>query len=704
MKRKSTRLVRLAAQSLGILAAVAVSGCATDTATEAPAVSSLAPAPAPAAEAAPAPAAEAVPAPQPETPLRVAAVFGDGAVLQRDLPAPVWGWAAPGVSVTVTLSKDGQPVGEALTAKADETGRWKVALPAQAAGGPYTLAISQPGETVTFSDVLFGDVWICSGQSNMEMNYGWGLTRGKEDMETNNIPNVRLFIVQNATDAVPRKDVAPAVWKAATSLENVRSFSAVGYFFGTALHQAMPEVPIGLIDSTWSGTYIQTWLSLESMDALPEMTNAVARRRAAITDWQNGGREKYEDARAAWQKAVDTVGFDEEGKSPADADYDLSAWKQVTLPATMEKHVNGNYDGSVWYVRKVVLTAEQAAATNAVLSLGAIDDQDTSYVNGKQVGLTKNHQAMRRYKLPAGLLCEGTNTIAVRAVDLGGIGGFTSPAKELCLKLDGDTISLADTWSWKDFGALPVMPPNLGSPSANSLSACYNAMMRPLFPLAVKGAIWYQGCSNVGGHKLYEKLFPAMAADWRAGFSGGDFPIYLVQLAAFLGTNEKPVESDWAAMRWSMMQIGETLKNSGTAVAIDIGDHHDIHPKDKKTVGERLARLALVRTYGDTSLVEAGPIPEAATLKDGAVEISFRFAEGLKTSDGEAVSGFQLSVDGDTFVWADAVIDGSVVRVTLPEGTEGTPKKVRFAWDHYPVCNLVNGADLPCGPFEFDVK
>jgi sialate O-acetylesterase len=230
-------------------------------------------------------------------------------------------------------------------------------------------------------------------------------------------------------------------------------------------------------------------------------------------------------------------------------------------------------------------------------------------------------------------------------------------------------------------------------------------MFAPIFPLAVKGAIWYQGCANICGEKLYFKLFNAMVDDWRTNLTGGDFPVYLVQLAAYRQTNEAPHDSAWARMRWVMTQLGETVKNCGTAIAIDVGDHIDLHPKDKKTVGERLARLArlaLNRTYGRKHIVEAGPIPTGVARSEQGIVVSFKNAVGLKTSDAAEVSGFQV-VDGDgKAVWAKAKIAGETVVVSVPEST--AVSAVRFAWDDYPVCNLVNAESLPCGPFAYDVK
>ncbi len=629
---------------------------------------------------------------------RFAHIFTSGAVLQRDLPAPVWGWTDPNASISLALSKDGADIAT-LTATADETGRWMVRLPAQKAGGTYTLKLSGGDDTVTLDDILFGDVWLCSGQSNMEMNYDWGLARGREDMETNRLPSVRTFIVPNATAATPRDDIGEQTWKPATSLENVRKFSACGYFFGTALHQALPDVPIGLIDATWSGTPIQTWLSLDALHTVNgDYAKWVEKRREQIDEWNRSC--PFQAQMDKWRADCAAMERDANGKLPTEDGYDFSTWKSVELPVSMEEHIAPSFDGVVWYVRTVELDAKQLAeAKTPVLHLGPIDDKDVTYVNGKVVGETRNYAADRHYKIPANLLRVGKNTIAVCATDNGGAGGFQKGnASKMVLSLaENLSVPLAGTWSCLSYVPPPV-PENLDKPGSHSLASCYNAMVRPLFPLAIKGAIWYQGCSDVGRHEVYDDLFAAMSADWRKGFSGGCFPLYLVQLAAFMQTHDAPINSNWAAMRWTLMQIGESQPSCGTAVAIDIGNHTDIHPKDKKTVGERLARLALVRTYGDSSIVPCGPIPRSAVRTGKDIEIRFDFADGLKTSNGEKVKGFQISFDGKTYQWTDAEIDGTVIRIASPDAAA-----IRFAWDDYPVCNLVNGADLPCGPFALPV-
>lgn len=631
-------------------------------------------------------------------PLALSGIFSDNAVLQRDMETPIWGVSEPGQEIHVAVVKGDQVVAKSTT-KADAQGKWLVKTKPFAAGGPYSITVASAADvSLTITNVLFGDVWICSGQSNMEMSYGWGLTNGKEELETNTYADIRLLNVPNRTSVSPKTTVE-AKWKVCTP-EEAKRFSACGYFFGAALKKELPDVPIGLVDVTWSGTYIQTWLSLESLEGVEGLADAVAARREAIKYWQEGGAAKFEDDLAKWQATVDPLAGKEE--KPCAIDFDDAAWQKALMPATFEKHIEKGFDGVVWYRTKVELSAEQAA-TPAVLSLGKIDDQDEAYVNGVKVGGQARYDVSRKYDIPNGLLKEGVNVVVVRIFDSGLAGGFTGVAADLVLKVGTNGVSLAGEWAYSaNKVRVAAKPENLNPPQANSYSACYNGMFTALFPMAVKGAIWYQGCSNVGGEELYYKLFEAMVADWRSNLSGGDFPVYIVQLASFLQTHDEPMDSSWARMRWVMMQLGENVKNCGTAVAIDVGDHKDIHPKDKKTVGARLARLALVRTYGRKDIVEAGPIPIGAAKTAEGVVVSFKNAVGLKTTDGGEVAGFQVVDAQGKVVWAKAAVDGDKVVVSVPEGIEASI--VRFAWDDFSACNLVNGENLPCGPFKMAVE
>ena len=636
------------------------------------------------------------------TKLKFSNVFSDNAVLQRDIPIPVWGTATPDAVITVSIAKEKNPEYgiESVTTKTDSDGNWIVRLNPIAGGlENYILSVHSESEKISVKNILVGDIWICAGQSNMEMTYRWGLTKGKEDIEKNTYPSIRLLNVPNKTAALPQKSVN-AKWVVCTP-DNAKNFSAVGYFFGAAVNRAMPEIPVGLIDLTWSGSFAETWLDINNAEKIPSLKAAAAERKQKIQNWYNGGAERYEQALAEWEEKADPLST--EKVLPQNPVFNDSSWKKVKLPISFEESISPDFDGVVWYRTVITLSAEQASKT-ALIKLGTIDDEDITYVNETKIGAINIRSQARNYLIPEGYLKAGDNVIAVRVVDNNGKGGFTGSPDDLVLSAGNETISLAVDWKYHATKFTPEnkKPECVDSPHHNTLAACYNGMIAPLFPLAIKGAIWYQGCSNVGQHEQYELLLTELVDDWRSNFSGGVFPFYITQLSAYQQTSPDVRESAWAAMRWVQMRLGETLTNSGTAVTIDIGDHTDIHPKNKKDVGERLARLALVRTYGFSDIIESGPVPLHVSKKDDSLIITFKNDKGLCGRDGKPVTGFQVADSNGKFFHASAKIDGTKVIVSANQVND--PVRVRYAWDDYPECNLVNQENLPCGPFDIKIS
>ena len=640
-------------------------------------------------------------------------IFTDDMVLQRDVEAPVWGTAAPGETVSWSVFPE-----ERVTrgdyrftdVTADENGGWRftVRKPATLPGCSWKIAVrGADGSFASITNVLFGDVWLCSGQSNMDMNYGWGLTRGKEDIESNTHPRIRLFDDVNRTALLPQADPWQGCKWTPCDPAHAKSFSAVGYFFGQALQEAMPDVPIGLIEASWSGSPIQTWVPYEEAEAIGgDFGAAAAARRALAADWANGGAEKFETDLAAWMEALPAL---DPGDAPAAPDFDDADWATATLPEITEKHTSNDFNGYVWYRRTFVLDEHGIPVVEtATLSLGPIDDQDWTYVNGVLVGSTNIWDAAREYVVPENVLRPGTNVVAVKVLDWGGHAGFwkNDPAgMKLTVSWSPDeafSLPLAGECRFKAYPAAP-RPVDLSSPSSWDIAACHNGMIAPLFGMAAKGAIWYQGCSDVGRAALYEKQFPAMVEAWRRGFVHDDagFPVYLVQLASFMQTHAEPFDSAWARMRWTQMRLGETVPHCGTAVALDVGDHGDIHPKDKKTVGERLARLALARTHGCTD-VATSPLPLRAAVDGNNVAVSFLFPGGKVPmfAPDEIVSGFELAGADGVFVRVAARTAESRDHVLVPVPDGMAPAIVRYAWDDFPAADLATAAGLPVGPFE----
>ena len=639
----------------------------------------------------------------------LASPFSDHMVLQRDCTVPVWGTGTPGETVAVRLfAGAGEAVAEA-SATVGANGRWIAFLPPQPAGESYALDAACGADVLAVSNILFGDVWLCAGQSNMEMDVRWTLPEEEIPAACEGLENVRLINVPNAVATEPRDSFA-SKWQVC-SFESALRFSGVGFFFGRKIHREL-GVPVGLVQVDYTGSVAETWLSLEGAAAIPGLETAVDVRRRVIAEGEEAGRARFREIHEAWAKAVDPIGEAAAAEDFAEGD----GWTDVSTPFAFAK----DYDGIVWIRRAFELDSARAAA-DAELFLGWIDDADDSFVNGVPVGTSRDprkiRQSQSRYKIPAGLLREGRNVLAIRLLDKGGGGGFVGRDKDVPRLEFGDAapaLSLAGA-GWRRFdGPSFVERREPKEPSFNRqfvVSACYNAMVHPLFPLAVRGAIWYQGCANVGRHRQYETLLPAVVGEWRAGFASaapdGAFPFYLVQLASVYQTSPMPGNSDWAAMRWTQTKLGRTLPNSGTVVTLDVGDRQ-IHPHDKRTPGERLADLALAQTYGRPEGRELSPVPaERAALRDGAVEVAFvRQIEGtppVVLAADEEVRGFELAGENGRFVRVGARTGDvpDVARVQVPERM--VPVRVRYAWDHYPDCNLKTAAGLPVGSFEIPV-
>ena len=617
-------------------------------------------------------------------------LFTDHMVLQRDAAAPVWGWTEPGREIRVSLA------GKTATAQADESGRWLVKLGPLSAGGPHTLRIEGP-QTVVVEDVLVGDVWICSGQSNMEWGM-WGVTNSQQEIAAADHPQLRLFAVPKKIATHP-EEVPGGQWQVC-SPQSVGGFSAVGYFFGRDLQQAL-DVPIGLIHTSWGGTVAEAWTSAEALQTMEDFKPAVAQFQQAVAAAESGN-DTYEERLAQWWQQNDPGSAG--GKTWADAGTDVSEWKTMNLPVRWEQAGLPNFDGVVWFRTEFDLP-ESAAGKDATLSLGPIDDIDTTCVNGVQVGSMAEWLRPRVYKVPGAALKAGRNVVAVRVLDTGGDGGFWGQADQLKLEPgSGQPISLAGPWRFRVSASLAdtkPLPQRLGS-NPNVTTVLYNGMIAPLVPFAVKGAIWYQGESNAGRPMQYRTLLPTMIRDWRTRFGVGDFPFLVVQLANFMKVQQQPVESGWAELREAQLLTALNDPHCGLAVAIDIGEADDIHPKNKQDVGGRLALAARGIAYGQ-EVEYSGPEFKSMEVVDGKARLRFtHVGGGLGAHGGGPLKGFAVAGADKRFVFADATIDGDTVIVSSPEVAQ--PVAVRYGWANNPVCNFYNQAGLPASPFRTDVE
>lgn len=656
--------------------------------------------------------------------------FSGGMVLQRDTESPVWGAADPGADVAVEIRGADGKVVATRRAKADATGRWLVKTPRIAAGGPYAISARDAKGAAMLKDVLFGDVWLCAGQSNMEFGNRWGKPKGIEDIMAQEHANIRLMVVSNWISGTPKREFpVRREWRTLTAAETNR-FSSVGLFFGTQLDAYLGgKVPLGLVHVNWGGTIVEAWFGA---DELLRSNVGTERMRAAVKSaaergakWEKGGRERFAQDIRAFEATYDPYLKTPAAKGPSALDFDISGWKTAVLPEMLEKHLGSDFDGVVWYVREF----ELAAAGAGELDLPPVDDYDAVYLNGVKIGEGEGWNTPRHYAIPAGVLRKGTNRLVVRADDPALGGGFNAgPKSRFALKAGSQEVPLGGEWRYAAFrqgGCRPIDYDHLQHPSTFSLA--YNAMVAPLFPMAVKGAIWYQGCSNAmpgffwdgekpgDGARYYMDFFKLLKSDWRRHFTRAEsddkaMAFYLVEIAPYHKTNAEPVESDWAVVCDSQRRLGETEEGrndphevTGTVFIGDVGEKNDIHPRDKRTVGRRLARLAANRSYGRTDLVPTGPTPVGATLEGGRVLVRFANAgKGLRPNDGKALREFELGDKGGKFVNVKAEIVGAdTVALEAPAGIK--PATVRHAWDDCPEINLANSEGDPATVFSVSV-
>jgi sialate O-acetylesterase len=632
--------------------------------------------------------------------VRLPAIISDNMVLQQGMKVRIWGNANAGEHVAVTFDKKTSNI------TADAQGRWQVLIGPFKAGGPYELTVK--GDNVlTIKNVLVGEVWLCSGQSNME----WPLvntTGGAEAVAQAKNPEIRLFTVEKHTSTSPLTDVE-GHW-VVTTPDDAAHFSAVGYFFGRELYEHL-KVPIGLINSSWGGTPAEAWTSHEALLSSPELKSILDRYESSLNALPET-KATYAQALAQWEEKNLYIDSGNKGEALGYADPSTSTtdWSQMDLPKQIEA-AGLLIDGAIWF-RKVVELPAEWSGKDLVLNLPPIDDQDVTYFNGAKIGSVgretpNSYMVPRKYVVPGSLVRAGRNVIAVRVFDSAGEGGFgrggamsVGPAGAA----ESSLISLRGTWDYKVELALEPKHPDWGSrPEAvgvsnqNNPSVLYNAMIAPLVPFAIRGAIWYQGESNAGRAYQYRTLFPIMIRNWRTAW-GQEFPFYFVQLANWHASKAQPDESDWAELREAQTM---TLREpqTGMAVIIDIGDENDIHPRNKLDVGRRLAAWALAGTYGQ-KVIPSGPLFDKYTIEGDKVRIRFKYGSGLKTIDGGPVKGFAIAGEDHRFVWADARIDGDTVIVSSP--TVPKPVAVRYGWADNPIANLYNNAGLPASPFRTD--
>ncbi len=650
--------------------------------------------------------------PSVERKLSVPVLFSDRMVLQQGRDLLIWGWAKPGREVEVKFRQ--QNVSAGVNADA----RWKVVLKPENAGSPDSLIIGSGDEKLVFHDVLVGEVWLCSGQSNMEMPLtgflpGDPIRDSEKEIENANYPNLRLFTVKRDISFTPKNDCT-GQWQTCNP-QTAKWFSATAYFFGRMIHKEL-NVPVGLIHSSWGGTPVQSWMDIKHLSAFSEFDSVLKDIRASETkikileDWLDQRSKIVVDN----EKDDKWASLNFNDAQLADPAFDDREWETMELPRTWETSELGQFDGVLWFRKKVDLPIEMMD-TDLKLELGPIDDMDISYFNGVIIGETQKEgfwKMNRIYTIPGNLVKEKDNVIAVRVMDHQGGGGIFGEREQMKIYNDAKPdrkLMVAGDWKYlpvaeyrggtfylfdietRQYYQRPKLPVALGPHTPTTL---YHAMINPLVPYAIQGAIWYQGEANTGNPKQYTYLFPALIDNWRTAWEQGDFPFYFVQIAPYdygIGTHSQELRE--AQMK--TLQVAHT----GMAVTVDIGNPENIHPANKQEVGRRLALWALAKTYGK-DVVFSGPLYRSMETAGNTIILSFDHVNGGLISKRKEPDHFLIAGSDRIFKKAYAVIRDSVVVVSHPAVTD--PVAVRYLWDNTSDASLFNKAGLPASSFRTD--
>nr|WP_321412220.1 sialate O-acetylesterase [uncultured Carboxylicivirga sp.] len=609
--------------------------------------------------------------------------FSDNMVLQRDKIIKIWGKADKKETVKVTFN------GSDAVTKADNKGLWQVELPPMKYGGPFTMQIVGKTNSITFKNILIGDVWLCSGQSNMEFNLNGDLT-AEEAIKNSTNQNIRLLTVPKVIQTRERFDIEESAWTECDPA-TAATFSAVGYFFGKRLEEEL-DIPIGLINSSWGGTDIETWTSWEASMNNSEYAQYKGQTSEEAIGFNTEDIQRFEKALEN-DPALKKKWFDPNAK--------VKGWQKMMAPKAWDGELE-KVDGIIWF-KKVIELPGSIEGKEGVINLGPIDDEDITWINGEQVGAISFWAANRNYPIKSGILKAGKNTIIVRIKDTNVVGGMYGKPEELYLEVGGEKYSLAGEWDYKpsvlssDFGF-----ESRGTGPNSFASLLYNGMISPLVGYGIKGAIWYQGENNASEAYRYRQLFPNMINDWRKQW-GYDFPFLWVQLASFMALDDQPQESEWAELR-EAQNMTLSLPNTGQAVITDIGEAFDIHPRNKKDVGYRLAHSALNIAYGK-DVLPSGPEFDKMEKDGNKLILSFKnIGKGLSTQDKSKygyVKGFAIAGSDKKFVWAQAYIKDD--KVVVFSDLIKDPVSVRYGWANNPIeINLINSDGLLASPFRTD--
>lgn len=609
-------------------------------------------------------------------------IFSDNMVLQRNVTIPVWGTATANEKIEIRFNK------QVKTTRADKKGKWILRLEEETAGGPYELIVKAKN-TIHLKNILVGEVWICSGQSNMEWTVAQSDNAKKEIASANN-PFIRHIKIPKNINSLPQENFKASPWQVCDST-TVGSFTGAGYFFAKNLFDEL-KIPIGLINSSWGGTNIETWISREAFQNSDEFKEMIATIPKVDLDSLSklrvkGVLERIENVQGSKINSKNSNSF-------KDLSFDDTTWPELNEPQVWEQQSLATFDGIVW-LRKTIFLSAKNIKEKAILELSKIDDNDITFFNGIKVGSTNQWDSPRKYEIPEGILKEGKNVISVRVVDNGGDGGIYGNPENLKLTLGNSIIPLNGIWKFQVESVKSEVNEN------EFPSLTYNAMINPLISYAFKGVLWYQGESNATRAYQYRKAFPLLINDWRKKWNQGNFPFYFVQLATFKTIGNSNEGCGWAELREAQSKTLQ-LPNTGMIVTTDIGNSSDIHPTNKQEVGRRLAAIALNNAY-KKSKVCYGPSYKSMEINGNQINITFdNLGSGLFTTDKYGyIKGFEIAAKNQVFYFAKAYIKENKI-VVYSENVEN-PIAVRFGWmGDISENNLFNKEGFPVMPFRTD--
>lgn len=622
--------------------------------------------------------------------IRLPHLVNDGMVLQRDEPIHIWGWSTPGETISIEFRDS------LYQTIASEKGQWKIQLAEQKAGGPFKMELKGKNKII-LNNILVGDVWLCSGQSNMELPMRRVEPHYRTEIKNiNTTTTIRQFTVPKIYNFNQEAaDISGGEWLPATQ-DNIMNFSAVGYFFAEYV-QKNQNVPIGLINSSLGGSPVEAWINEDALKPFPDAWNELQKFKDTllIKKIQESDRIRNNN----WFDELAKKDKGHQGKTPWSSPLlnDLQ-WDNINIPGYWNNSVIKKTNGAVWFRRKIHLPASMHNKA-AHLEMGRIVDADSIFVNGYYVGSTSYQYPPRWYHIPENILKEGDNTIVVKVISQIGVGGFV-PDKTYAITTAKDTVDLKGKWKYK-VGA--TMSPLKGPTFIRwKPSGLYNAMIHPLFNYRIKGAIWYQGESNVGEAQNYQERLTSMVNNWRREWNQGDFPFLIVQLANYLANDSLPVESNMALLRDAQYKVSSQVTNSAMASAIDLGEWNDIHPLNKKEVGKRLALAAEKTAYKNSKIVCSGPVCTGWKIKKSKFELQYsHIGHGLTTNNNAPLAGYAIAGEDGKFIWAKAKIKGS--KVIVWNESIKKPTAVRYGWANNPAnANLYNQEGLPAIPFRTD--